>query len=162
MADTKAEYEAILANPDEPTFDNMMVPLELAGEEVGRIFSYWGVYTSNLSSPEVREIQAEWSPKLSAFFNELNFDPRLFARVKSLYDRRESLNLNPEQMRLVTRQYEDLVRGGALLTPEQKQQVIAIETDLAGQFSDFSNKVLADEESYILLTNKADLGGPAG
>ncbi|WP_232343190.1 M3 family metallopeptidase [Novosphingopyxis sp. YJ-S2-01] len=159
MADTKAEYEQILANPDEPTFENTMVPLELAGEEVGRLFSYWGVYTSNLSSPEVRAIQAEWSPKLSAFFNELQFDPRLFARVKSLYDRRDSLGLDAEQMRLLTRQYEDLVRGGALLTPEQKQQVIGIETELASQFSDFSNKVLADEESYILLTDKADLAG---
>ncbi len=159
MADTKAEYEQILANPAEPTFDNTMVPLELAGEEVGRLFSYWGVYTSNLSSPEVRAIQAEWSPKLSAFFNELQFDPRLFARVKSLYDRRESLGLDAEQMRLLTRSYDDLVRGGALLTPEQKQQVIGIETELASQFSDFSNKVLADEESYILLTDKADLAG---
>ena len=159
MADTKAEYEQILANPAEPTFENTMVPLELAGEEVGRLFSYWGVYTSNLSSPEVRAIQAEWSPKLSAFFNELQFDPRLFARVKSLYDRRDSLGLDAEQMRLLTRQYEDLVRAGALLTPEQKQQVIGIETELASQFSDFSNKVLADEESYILLTDKADLAG---
>ena len=159
MADTKAEYEQILANPAEPTFENTIVPLELAGEEVGRLFSYWGVYTSNLSSPEVRAIQAEWSPKLSAFFNELQFDPRLFARVKSLYDRRDSLGLDAEQMRLLTRQYEDLVRGGALLTPEQKQQVIGIETELASQFSDFSNKVLADEESYILLTDKADLAG---
>ena len=159
MADTKAEYEQILANPAEPTFENTIVPLELAGEEVGRLFSYWGVYTSNLSSPEVRAIQAEWSPKLSAFFNELQFDPRLFARVKSLYDQRDSLGLDAEQMRLLTRQYEDLVRGGALLTPEQKQQVIGIETELASQFSDFSNKVLADEESYILLTDKADLAG---
>ena len=159
MADTKAEYEQILANPAEPTFENTIVPLELAGEEVGRLFSYWGVYTSNLSSPEVRAIQAEWSPKLSAFFNELQFDPRLFARVKSLYDRRDSLGLDAEQMRLLTRQYEDLVRAGALLTPEQKQQVIGIETELASQFSDFSNKVLADEESYILLTDKADLAG---
>ena len=159
MAGTKAEYETILANPEAPTFANTMEPLELAGEEIGRVFSYWGVYTSNLSSPEVRAIQSEWSPKLSAFFNELNFDPRLFARVKSLYDRRESLNLDPEQMRLVTRQYEDLVRGGALLTPEQKQEIIRIETELASQFSDFSNKVLADEESYILLTDEADLAG---
>ena len=159
MADTKAEYEQILANPAEPTFENTIVPLELAGEEVGRLFSYWGVYTSNLSSPEVRAIQAEWSPKLSAFFNELQFDPRLFARVKSLYDQRDSLGLDAEQMRLLTRQYEDLVRAGALLTPEQKQQVIGIETELASQFSDFSNKVLADEESYILLTDKADLAG---
>ena len=159
MADTKAEYEQILANPAEPTFENTIVPLELAGEEVGRLFSYWGVYTSNLSSPEVRAIQAEWSPKLSAFFNELQFDPRLFARVKSLYDRRDSLGLDAEQMRLLPRQYEDLVRAGALLTPEQKQQVIGIETELASQFSDFSNKVLADEESYILLTDKADLAG---
>ena len=51
MASTKAEYEAILANPAEPTFENTMVPLELAGEEIGRVFSYCGVYTSNLSSP---------------------------------------------------------------------------------------------------------------
>ncbi len=159
MTDTKAEYETFLANPAAPTFANTMVPLELAGEEIGRVFSYWGVYTSNLSNPEVRAIQSEWSPKLSAFFNELQFDPRLFQRVKTLYDERDSLGLDDEQMRLLTRQYDDLVRGGALLTPAQKQEVIGIETALAGEFSTFSNKVLADEETYILLTDKADLAG---
>ena len=159
MAGYKAEFEAILETPGPITFENTITASELSGEKMGRLFSIWGVHSSNLSSPEVRKIQAEWEPKVSAFFSELTLDARYFQRVKYLYDQRASLNLDAKQLRLLERTYDSLVRNGALLNPAQKAQVIGIETDLSKKFSAFSEKVLADEESFILIDQEADLAG---
>lgn len=159
MDDGKKEAEAILANTEPATFDNFMVPWELAGAKANEVFALWGVHSSNLSNDEVRKVQGEWLPKISAFFNELQLDPRLFAKTKQVYDNLEASGLNAQQKRLVTRQYESLVRNGALLEGEQKEELIRLSTELSKAFNEFSNKVLADEETYIYLTDEADLAG---
>ncbi len=159
MDESKAEFEAILETPGPITFENTITASELSGEKIGRLFSIWGVHSSNLSNPEVRKIQSEWEPKLSEFFSQLTLDARYFQRVKYLYDQRANLNLDAKQMRLLERTYDSLVRNGALLDAGKKAQVIGIETELSKKFSTFSEKVLADEETYILLTEEADLAG---
>ena len=159
MHASKAEFEAMLAKPEAITFDNTITASELSGEKIGRLFSIWGVHSSNLSNPEVRKIQAEWEPKVSAFFSELSLDARYFQRVKYLYDQRANLGLDAKQMRLLERTYDGLVRNGAMLDAGKKAQVISIETDLSKKFSAFSEKVLADEETFILITDAADLAG---
>ena len=158
MASVKADFEAVVANRAAPTFENTITALQKETLS-DRVMPIWGVYVSNLSSNEIRRIQGEWSPKLSAFFNELTLDPRYFARVKALYDQRNALGLDSKQMRLLTRTYEDLVANGAMLDAAQKKELIRIETALAQQFSEFQNKVLADEEKYITFTSQADLAG---
>lgn len=159
MDASKAEFEAMLETPGPITFDNTITASELSGQKIGRLFSIWGVHSSNLSSPEIRKIQGEWEPKVSAFFSELTLDARYFQRVKYLYDSRATLGLDTKQMRLLERTYDGLVRNGALLDAAKKAQVIGIETDLSKKFSAFSEKVLADEETYILLTDEAELAG---
>ena len=159
MKQTKAEFEAILTNPAPVTFDNTIKANELAGASVNRLFSIWGVHSSNLSNPEIRKIQAEWEPKISAFFNELQLDARWFQRVQYLYQERANLGLDNAQMRLLERTYDGLVRNGAMLDAGKKAELIQIETKIATQFSEFQNKVLADEETYILLTDPADVAG---
>lgn len=159
MDDGKKEAEAILASTEPATFDNFMVPWELAGSKANEVFALWGVHSSNLSNDEVRKVQGEWLPKISAFFNELQLDPRLFAKTKQVYDNLETSGLNAQQKRLVTRQYESLVRNGALLEGEQKEELIRLNTELSKAFNEFSNKVLADEETYIYLTDETDIVG---
>ena len=159
MKQTKTEFEAILTNPAPVTFDNTIKASELSGESVNRLFAIWGVHSSNLSNPEIRKIQAEWEPKISAFFNELQLDARWFQRVQYLHQERENLGLDKAQMRLLERTYDGLVRNGALLNTEQKAKLIGIETEISKKFSEFQNKVLADEETYILLTDPTDVAG---
>ncbi|MGL5838742.1 MAG: M3 family metallopeptidase [Sphingorhabdus sp.] len=159
MKKSKAEFEAILTNPAPITFDNTIKANELAGAHMGRLFALWGVHSSNLSSPEIRKIQGEWEPKISAFFNELTLDARWFQRVQYLYNQRDSLGLDAAQMRLLTRTYDGLVRNGALLKADQKAEIIRIETELSKKFSEFQGKVLADEETHTLLTDPADVAG---
>ncbi len=159
MDASKAEFEAMLEKPEAITFDNTITASELSGEKIGRLFSIWGVHSSNLSNPEVRKIQAEWEPKVSAFFSEQSLDARFFQRVKYLYDQRANLGLDAKQTRLLERTYDSLVRNGALLDPAKKAEVINIETELSKKFSTFSEKVLADEETFILINQEADLAG---
>jgi len=159
MDKVKAEVNAIRDNPESPTFKNFTEPMELAGNSAGELFSIWGVHSSNLSNEEVRKIQGEWLPKVSAFFNELTLDPKLLEKTKAVYDNRGDAGLDAQQLRLVERNYEELVRNGALLEGADKERLIELNTDLSKQFNAFSNKVLADEETYIYLTTEAELAG---
>lgn len=159
MKDIKAEFVVVRDNPEPATFENTTVPLELAGNKANELFAIWGVHSSNLSNDDVRKIQGEWLPKISAFFNELTLDPKIFARYKAVYDGRMEAALDAQQLRLVERDYEGLVRNGALLEGADKEKLIALSTELSKAFNEFSNKVLADEETFIFLTDEADLAG---
>ena len=159
MDSLEAEIEVIGSNPEPASFENFTVPMQLAGKQLDNLFSLWGVYSSNLSTPEGREIEAEWIPKVSAFITELTLDPALLERYEAVYNNRKAAGLNAQQTRLVERDYEELVRDGALLEPQKKTELVRLSTELAKAFSSFSNKVLADEETYIYLTEEADLAG---
>jgi peptidyl-dipeptidase Dcp len=158
MASWKQAFESVLAKRSAPTFENSIAALQKETLDE-RVMPIWGVHVSNLSNDQIRRIQGEWSPKLSAFYNELTLDPRYFARVKALYDKRDKLRLDDKQMRLLTRTYDSLVANGAMLDAEQKKELIRVETELSQQFSEFQNKVLADEEKFITFTSEADLAG---
>ena len=159
MAEARAMFAKVRDNPEAPTFANTIEAPAKATTALARIFPVWGVYTSNLASPEVQNIAREWSPKLSAFFTEMSLDPKMFARVKTLYDKRETLGLNAQQMRLLEREYRDYVTSGALLDEAQKAEVKRINGELAKLYTEFSRKVLADEETAIIIDNEADLAG---
>jgi peptidyl-dipeptidase Dcp len=159
MDEVELKVNAIRDNPAPATFENFTLPMELLGNSVEEVFSIWGVHTSNLSNEKVRKIQGEWSPKISAFFNQLTLDPKLLVKTKAVYDGRIAAGLNSQQLRLVERNYEQLVRNGALLDGAEKEKLIALNTELSKAFNEFSNKVLADEETYIFLSDEADLAG---
>ena len=159
MAASTVEFEKIVNNSEAITFDNTITARELSGKEIDRLFSVWGVYTSNLSSDQIRKIEAEWDPKISEFFGKQSLDSRYFQRIQFLYQQRGALNLDAKQLRLLEQSYDGLVRNGALLDAKQKDQVIAVESELAKKFSAFSGKVLADEETYILLNDQSELAG---
>jgi peptidyl-dipeptidase Dcp len=154
----RREIAAIVANPAKPTFANTVVPLERAGARLDRVLSIFGVMTSNMTTPAYQALSKEWSPKLSAAGDEITLDPRLFARIKAVYDQRSASGLDTTQQRLVSRLYESYRRRGANLTPEQKTRLAAYNSQLAGKFAVFSEKVLADESTFITATD-AELAG---
>ncbi len=159
MDEVKAEVQAVIDNPAAPTFDNTHVPMQLAGDTIQRIYALWGVQTSNRSNDRVEAIDAEWSPKLSKFFTELYLDPKLFARYKAVYDARNTSGLDAQQIRIVERSYEEMVRDGANLSPTDKAKLVEINSKLEGHFSSFSSKLLGDEKLYTFVTDKAELDG---
>lgn len=161
MAELQAEVQAVIDNPAEPTFENTHVPMMLAGDTMERVGALWGVQTSNKSNDQVEAIDAEWSPKLTKFYTELSLNPKLFARYKAVYDKRLTSGLNVQQIRIVERSYEEMVRDGANLSAADKAKLVDINAKLEGLFSTFSSKLLGDEKLYTFVTDKAQLDGLA-
>lgn len=159
MAEARAQFIAIRDNPAAPTFANTIEAQQKATNSLSRVMPVWGVYDSNLSTPEVQKIAEEWSPKLSAFATELSLDPKMFQRVKTLYEKRASLGLNAQQMRVLERIYRNYVNSGALLDATGKAEITRINSELSKSFTEFSRRVLADEETAIFIENEADLAG---
>ncbi|MEK6541366.1 MAG: M3 family metallopeptidase [Pseudomonadota bacterium] len=159
MDDMRREVAVVRDNPAAPTFENTHVAMMRAGTTIDRLSGYWGVATSNNSNARVQELEAEWEPRLSAFFDEISLDDKLFQRYKAVYDGRASAGLNAQQMRIVERAFEEYVRNGANLNPAQKAQLTAFNTELAGLFAEFGSKLLADESTLTFVTNEAELAG---
>ncbi len=152
------EIDVIANNPAYPSFENTIEAMEKAGERLDYVQSIFGVYSSNLSTPEVQAINKEWSPKLSAAYDKINLNAKLFDRIAKLYEHREHVGLDAKQMRLLTRTYEGFVRRGAKLDEAQKAQLSDYNQQLAAAFSDFNSKLLADELTYT-IASEADLAG---
>lgn len=149
-----------IANSAEPvTFQNTFVPLQNAGRVLSRVNTLFGVMTSNMNSPEYQALDRAWSPRLSAASDEITFNEKLFQRIHTVHQNRVGAGLTAEQQRLVERTYQQYVRSGARLMAEQKAELGRINQQLAGLFSDFANKVLADENAWTLIENEADLAG---
>ncbi len=154
-----AEIDAIAQDSAPATFANTLVPLEDAGRYIGRAETLFSVLTSSLNGPEVQAIDREWSPKMTAAFDQITFNEQLFARIAAVHAARTTAGLTPEQQRLVERTYDQYVRKGAQLTAAQKAQLGTLNQELAVLFTDFGNKVLADENTWIVLDKPADLVG---
>ncbi|MEQ8432620.1 MAG: M3 family metallopeptidase [Oceanicaulis sp.] len=155
----RAEIDAIARNPEPPTFENTIVALEGAGDDLGRVFTYYGIWSSNLSSPEFREIQGEMAPRISAFYSEINQNKDLFARVQAVHESDAVANLRPDQQRLVQLTYDGFARNGATLEGEAAERYAAIQSRLAELHTRFSNNVLADEENYVTWLSEDQLSG---
>lgn len=159
IAARSAEIQAIAQSGEPATFQNTLVPLQNSGRQLGRVLSLFGVMTNNLNSPAYQALDREWSPRLAAASDEITFNAPLFRRIETVYQNRERAGLTPEQQRLVERTYEQFVRSGARLDEQQKAELGRINQQLAGLFSDFARKVLADENTWVHVENESDLAG---
>ncbi len=159
MARNLAEVEAIANSPEPPTFKNTIVALEKTGRDLGRVFTYWGLWGGNLSTPEFRRIQAEMAPKLSEFNSKITQNKALFDRIKAVYEGKEKATLRPDEQRLVWLVYDGFASNGATLSGPDKARYAEINKQLAGLHTKFANNVLADEEGYVLYITKDQLGG---
>ena len=149
----RAEIRAITDNTAPATFQNTIVPLENAGRQLDRVQVLFAVMTNNMNSPEYQALDREWSPRLAAAYDEIVFNEKLFGRIEDVYEARAGAGLTAEQNRLVERTYEQLVRAGAKLDAEGKAELGRINQRLAALFSDFSTRVLKDEDTWTLITD---------
>lgn len=156
MADHLAEIEAIANQAEPPTFDNTMIPLEKSGQLLNRVarvfFSLVGADTNDARDA----IRTEMAPKLSAHSDAILLNPKLFERVKTLYDTRADLGLDAESVRLIEEYYRDFVRAGALLSPESKERIKAINTELAELQTQFSQNVLDEVNAAAIVVDSRD------
>jgi peptidyl-dipeptidase Dcp len=159
MAQNLVEIGAIANSPDAPTFENTIVAMERAGRELDRVLTYYGIWSSNLSTPEFRDVQREMAPKLSEFRSKITQNEKLFERIRSVYESDEAASLRPDQKRLLWLVYDGFARNGATLEGDAKQRYAAINQRLAELYTEFSNNVLADEEGYVTFLDESQLSG---
>jgi peptidyl-dipeptidase Dcp len=159
LAQQRAEIKRIVDNPAAPTFANTIEAMERAGQTYDRVGRMYYVIRDNMNSPEFQKLDAEWQPKLAAADDEIAFNPGLFKRVEAVYQSLPKSALTAEQKRLTSRSYDAFVRAGARLDDTQKKRLGEINQELASLFSEFSNRVLADENTWTVLESEKDLAG---
>lgn len=158
-----AEIDAIKNNHDEPTFENVILAFDRTGELLMRTEYLFAMLCDSDSTPELQELQEQVMPMLAAHGDRILLDEQLFAKIKAVYDSRSRFGLDAEQMRLLQKTYDSFVRAGALLEPEQKERLKAINEELSLLAVKFGNNLLAENNSFVLELDNSQLGGlPAG
>jgi peptidyl-dipeptidase Dcp len=153
------EIDAIANSEEPPTFENTIVAMERSGRDLDRVFTYWGIWRGNLSTPDFRLIEREMTPKLADYRTKILQNDALFARIKAVYEGGELASLRPDERRLVWLIYDRFARNGATLEGEAKARYAEINKRLAELHTQFANNVLADEEGYVTYLTEDQLGG---
>ena len=160
IAQHNAEIDAILNNPAEPDFENTIAAYDNCGGLLRKISPVFSSLSGVNSNDEVRALAVEISKMTSAHSNEVSLNPKLYERIKVVYDKKESLNLNEEQMRLLTKMYDGLVRSGAALSDDKKDQLKGINEKLSAQQLAFGQNLLKETNNFkLIIDKKEDLSG---
>ncbi|WP_431163962.1 M3 family metallopeptidase [Flagellimonas beolgyonensis] len=160
IEDAKKEIDAIVDNPEPPSFENTVAALDFAGQQLDRISSVFFNLNSAETNEEIQKIAQEVSPLLSEFSNDITLNQGLFQRIKTVYEQRDSLELDPEQNTLLEKKYKSFSRNGANLNDTDKKRLREIDAELAKLKLIFGENVLAETNKYeMLLTNEEDLKG---
>ena len=160
IAEAKAEIDAIVANQEEPTFENTIEAMEYAGETLNGVASiFYNLMEAN-TNDEMQQIAEQLSPMLTEYEMYVSLNPALFERVKTVYEKRNELGLDKDQMKLLEDNYKSFVRGGANLSDEDKALYSKWSEELSLASLQFSKNVLAATNAYTLhITDTADLAG---
>ena len=160
LKEAKDEVDVVIDSTDKPTFQNTIVALEVAGENLERIANVLYNLNSAETDDTIQAIAREVSPKLSEFSNYVSLNERLFGKVKEVYGQKENLNLTSEDLQLLEKKYIGFVRSGANLEGEDKKRYAEITTELSKLSLQFGENVLAETNAYqLLITDKNDLAG---
>jgi Zn-dependent oligopeptidase len=160
IALAKTEINAIVANKDNPTFENTIEALDFSGYALDRISSIFFNLNSAETNDEIQKIAQEVSPLLSEFGNDITLNADLFAKVKAVYEQKGSLNLNPEKATLLDKKYKSFSRNGANLPEDKKITLREIDKELSKTSLKFGENVLAETQGFQLhIINEKDLSG---
>ncbi|MDR6966278.1 peptidyl-dipeptidase Dcp [Flavobacterium arsenatis] len=160
IANAKAEIDAIVNNPEAPTFENTIEAMAFSGATLDRISSIFFNLHSAETNDELQQIAQEVSPLLSEFGNDVRLNADLFNRVKTVYDSKSTLDLTPEQITLLDKKYKSFSRNGANLSEEKKNQLREIDKELSKISLEFGENVLAETHAFQLhITDEKDLSG---
>jgi peptidyl-dipeptidase Dcp len=148
-----AEVQAILDTPGAATFENTIVALEKSGQMLMRTLLVFFNKSSSDTNDAMDKIEEEMAPKLAAHQDAINLNPALYARIKSLYDNRESIGLNTEDAWLLERYYKDLIHAGAHLSESERDRLKELNEELSKLETQFSKNVLADTNDLAVLVD---------
>ncbi len=160
IAEAKAEIDAIVANQEEPTFENTIEAMEVSGQTLNNVAGIFFNLMEADTNDEMQQIAEKVSPMLTEYSMYVSLNPELFQRVKAVYEKRNELGLAPDQMKLLEDNYKSFVRGGANLSDEDKALYSKWSEELSLITLQFSKNVLAATNAYVLnITDSTQLGG---
>ncbi len=160
MEEQLAEIEVIANQAENPTFDNTLVPLEKSGQTLDRVSRVFFALASADTNDEIEEVRSQMAPRLSAHRDQILLNDKLFARIEALYEQRDSLELDPESLRLIEENHRDFIRAGAQLSAAEKEQLKAMNSELASLQTKFSQNVLNEvNASAVIIENREQLKG---
>lgn len=156
MAIHEEEIEAIVNNPEEPTFDNTILALDNAGELLGKVANTFFLVASADTNEQMQKVEAKVSPLMSAHSDKIMMNDALFQRVKKVYEGRHKAGLDELQLRLTEQTYKDFVRSGANLSEEQKEELAKINSELSLATVEFARNLLAASAEFEMVLDKED------
>lgn len=160
IASGKAEIDAIVANPDAPTFENTIEALEFSGADLDKVASIFYNLMEADTNEEMQQLAEQLSPMMTEYSLYISLNEKLFERIKAVWEQRESLNLAKDQQRLLEKTYKSFVRGGANLDPEQKSRYSALSEEISLLQLQFGKNLLAATNAFTLdLTDESQLAG---
>ena len=160
IAEAKAEIDAIVANTEEPTFENTIEAMEYAGETLNRVANVFFNLMEADTDDEMQQIAEQVSPMLNDYTMYVSLNAPLFEKVKAVYEKKDGLGLDKDQLKLLEDNYKSFVRGGANLSDEDKTLYSKWSEELSLASLQFSKNVLAATNAYTLhITDEADLAG---
>jgi peptidyl-dipeptidase Dcp len=160
MAEQIEEIEAIANSADTATFENTIAAMERSGDLLTRVSDVFSNLTSSNSNPTLEKVQTEMAPKLSAHYDAIFLNPKLFARVKSLFEQREKLQLDPESLRLLERYHILFVRAGANLSEADKTKLRQLNEQISSLTTQFRQTVLkGDNAAAVIVEDRSLLDG---
>ena len=157
----QAEIDAIVANAEMPTFENTILALDESGELLSKVSGVFGPLSSAVTNDEMQAVARELSPLRTSHRNNISMNPELFKRIKVIYDNRNELGFDQEQMRVVEKYYQDFERNGANLSVADQETLKVINIELSKSSLQFGENLLAETNKNfkLVIDNKDDLAG---
>lgn len=160
IVEMRAEIDAIVGNPEEPTFENTILALEKSGKSLDRVIRVFGNITNTDTNDALNALEGEIYPMLTREQDAVTFNPKLFARVKAVYDQRDRLGLDEQEARLLELTHRNFVRAGADLAPEVQAEVAKLNAEISGLTTTYGQNLLNATNAFKLeITDPARLGG---
>lgn len=160
IVEMRAEIDAIVNNPDEPTFENTILALEKSGQSLDKVVRVFGNVTNTDTNDALNALEGEIYPMLTREQDAVTFNPKLFARVKAVYDQRDRLGLDEQEARLLELTHRNFVRAGADLPAATQAEIAKLNAEISGLTTTYGQNLLNATNAFKLeITDPARLGG---
>ena len=160
MEEELEEIEAIVNQPDQPSFDNTILALELTGQLLDRVARVFYAISSAHTNDEIRALEQQLAPRLAGHEDNILLNPDLFERVGIIYEQRDDLALEPESMRLLEKYYTEFVRGGAALSVPEQQHMKELNAEIASFETLYSQNILSEvNDLAVIVDTEEELTG---
>lgn len=153
------EIDSIIKNSEDPSFENVIIELERSGSLLDRVGAVFFNLSGSTSNKEIQNIEKDISPILSQHYDSISLNPKIFKKIKYLWDNIDNLNLSIEERKILEEKYKNFIRNGALLEGDDKKKYSSINQEISKLSVEFSQNLLAETNNFEIILNENDLDG---